>query len=539
MELINDKDLYYKTSKKNEELRIINAILTEVTRSYDSGKLFQSTLAMVLRHLHCAAGSIWTLNETGEELLLHTQKGYPTEYILKMGALRYKKGMGLVGTAWDAGRPAIAEELDREEMKKLGYRSGLALPLIYKHIIFGVMELLTKDPRTFSSEDVGFLTVVCSQLAIALDYQRSYRESMRKEIELACHLEEIKVMNEIGRLVLSTAEVESREFFEQLLYLVKRIIPCDKAFLYMVDRERKGFRILAGWGKEPHGKEVIPFEETSLTNVLETGMVLSRPDLTLEKGLLPFDKEILEKGFFSDISIPLSIGGKFVGALRMASFRIGGFTLNHLQVAEKFAEQLSVALSSLEAYKTTRDLFLSTTKALVSAIEEKDPFTKGHSERVSFLATELGKRLELDHKLLHEVMLAALLHDIGKIGIPDNVLNKPTLLSPREYDTIKEHPKKGAKILEPINPLRDILPLVLYHHEYYDGSGYPEGLKGGDIPLGARIIKICDAFDAMTSARPYRDARTVDFALEEIKRHAGEDFDPELSAHFMILVLKD
>jgi HD-GYP domain-containing protein (c-di-GMP phosphodiesterase class II) len=538
-ESIDYKDLYLKTRRRNEELRIINTILSEVARSYDLGKLFHSTLGMILRHFQLSAGSIWILNDAREELILHTHRGCPSEYILKMGHLHYKRGMGLVGIAWKTGRPAVAEDLDTEEMKRLGYRSGLAVPLVYKHAIFGVMELLFKERRSFSSEDIDFLKTVGSQLAVALDYQRSYKECMFKETELACRLEEIKVMNEISRLVLSTSEVEGMEFFKQLLHLVKRIIPCDMATLQLMDREKRGFRILASWGGESYGKELIPMEETSLAHVVETGMVHSRPDLALERRLLSFDKEMLEMGFSSDISIPLSIAGKSVGALRLASYRVGGFTLNHLQIAEKFSEQLSVALSSLEAYKNVKDLFLNVTKALVSTIEEKDPFTKGHSERVSFLATELGKKLDLDHKHIHEVMLAALLHDIGKIGIPDKILNKPSHLTQMEHEAIKEHAKKGAKILEPIHQLRDILPLVLYHHEYYDGCGYPEGLKGTDIPLGARIIKICDAFDAMTSARPYRDARTVEFALEEIKRHSGEHFDPELTITFLTLVLKD
>lgn len=538
----NYKELYHRFKKENEELRILNNVLTQVTRSYDLDKLFNYTLDAALKHLMLQAGGILIVEEEQEELVLHTYKGYPTEYALNIRSMRYRRKMGLAGLAWDSCGPIYCQDIENdprslrcEEMGRAGYKSGLVIPMIYKGKVLGVMELLSRESKEFTLQEIEFLSTLCSELAIAVDYQRTYRESMAMKMELTARLEEIKVMNEIDRLVLQGSDSSDNGFLEPLVHLFKRVIPCEKASIYLVDRDKEGFRLGEGWGLNGEGREFIPFRETSLTRTIETGMVDSRPDLTLEKELLPFDKKMLEAGLLSDVKAPLVSNGKVIGVLHLASFRAGGFTQNHLHLTEKLSAQVSVALSSLEAYKDTKAIFIGTTKALASAIEEKDPFTKGHSERVSRLAVEVGKGLELDNNTTNNLMLAALLHDIGKIGVPDKILNKPSHLTREEYNLVKEHTKKGAKILEPISQLKNIIPSVLYHHETFDGKGYPEGLRGRDIPLGARIIKVCDAYDAMTSARPYREAKPKEEAVSEIKKYSGRQFDPEVAQALLSL----
>lgn len=411
--------------------------------------------------------------------------------------------------------------------------------MIYKSTILGVLELLSRSRKRPTSQELDFLQNACSELAIAVDYQMSYRDSMAREMELAARIEEIKVMNEIDRLVLygsdsnGNGSSNGNGFLDHLTHIFRRVIPCDKACLYVVDWKRKGFISSADRDCSADHEELVPFAQTGLTRVVETGVVISRPDLTLEKRLLPFDRKILERGFYSDIRIPLVSKGRLMRVLSLASYRIGGFTLNHLQLAEKLSAQVSIALSNLEAYSNVKELFINTTKALSSALSEKDSFTKGHSERVSGLATSLGKELKLDHDRLNNLVLAALLHDIGKIGIPDNILNKPARLTDDEYFVVKEHPKKSVNIIEPIDHIGGIVDDVLHHHERYDGSGYPKGLRGKDIPIGARIIQLCDTYDAMTSPRPYRESMPPERALMEIKEFSGRQFDPELVKVFL------
>lgn len=176
--------------------------------------------------------------------------------------------------------------------------------------------------------------------------------------------------------------------------------------------------------------------------------------------------------------------------------------------------------------KELHELFLAAMESLASAIEAKSPWTRGHSERVAGYALKIGQSLGLTNGELEKLHIAALLHDIGKIGIYDNILDKPGKLTNAEYETIKQHPSKGADMIAPIRQLHDIIPWVRGHHERYDGTGYPDGLKGEDIPFQARILAVADTFDSMTAERPYRMTPGKAQAREEIKRYAGTQFDP-------------
>jgi putative nucleotidyltransferase with HDIG domain len=178
-------------------------------------------------------------------------------------------------------------------------------------------------------------------------------------------------------------------------------------------------------------------------------------------------------------------------------------------------------------------LFLSTVKSLVSAIDAKDEYTRHHSTRVTEFTLKIARAMGYSEKELGDLELAALLHDVGKIAVPENILNKPGRLTDQEFALIKEHPARGESILKPVLELKEIAKVVRAHHEHYDGTGYPDGLKGREIPLGARIMAVADAYDSITSERPYRKAASHRFAVKEIIRCSGTQFDPEVVEHFL------
>lgn len=175
-----------------------------------------------------------------------------------------------------------------------------------------------------------------------------------------------------------------------------------------------------------------------------------------------------------------------------------------------------------------RSLFINTIASLANAIDAKSPWTKGHSERVMHVSANIAKEMGLDEEMIERVRLGGLLHDIGKIGILEALLEKPEALSEDEFPPLRLHPEKGVAILAPIEQLRDVLPGILHHHERYDGMGYPNGLKGEAIPLPARIICVADSFDAMVADRPYKKGFTPAEALLELHRCAGAQFDPKV-----------
>lgn len=188
-----------------------------------------------------------------------------------------------------------------------------------------------------------------------------------------------------------------------------------------------------------------------------------------------------------------------------------------------------------EAYGVLKKTRLDSVKVLVEAIDAKDPYTCGHSDRVSKLSVEIATHLGFTEDQLEILEYGALLHDIGKIGIKDGILQKPGRLSPKEYQHIQEHPLIGVKIVEGVEFFRDKISVIRNHHERFDGSGYPDGLVGEDIPLRARIVSIADAFDAMTSLRPHRRAMSLEDALMEMGRGRGTQFDP----HFLEIFLEE
>ncbi|AKL97222.1 hypothetical protein CACET_c37940 [Clostridium aceticum] len=186
-----------------------------------------------------------------------------------------------------------------------------------------------------------------------------------------------------------------------------------------------------------------------------------------------------------------------------------------------------------------KEFYLKTIASLVAAIDAKDIYTQNHSSRVAKTTVMFSKTLGLAEDMIEKMHYGALLHDIGKIGIADAILNKPSFLTDDEFNLIKEHPLKGFRILEPMELETEVLNIIKYHHERYDGSGYPEGLQKQKIPLPARIVSIVDAWDAMTSNRAYRKSLTREQVLYELKRGKGSQFDPYLVEEFIALVEKN
>jgi response regulator RpfG family c-di-GMP phosphodiesterase len=191
-------------------------------------------------------------------------------------------------------------------------------------------------------------------------------------------------------------------------------------------------------------------------------------------------------------------------------------------------QELEVALTELAAAKKQSEQeFVLAIQSLAMALEAKDPYTAGHSERVARFAFLVGRRLGLEERELEDLRTVALLHDIGKIGLADSLLNKPGVLNQREFDTIRNHPTIGARILAPISRMAPYILATKHHHERYDGKGYPDGLAGDDLPLPVWIMAVSDAFDAMTSTRPYRKAQPRAFAVDQLRRGRGTQFHPQ------------
>ena len=234
------------------------------------------------------------------------------------------------------------------------------------------------------------------------------------------------------------------------------------------------------------------------------------------------------------IRVPVKVKAKTMGVLEAINRQEkGGFTKEDLSLLTSLADQVAIALDNSRVYQELEETFLQTADSLADTIEKRDPYTGGHTQRVTSYSLAIGKYLQLKPLERKRLKIASALHDIGKIGIEDHILKKPERLSPEEFDVIKRHSNMGAKIIEHIWQLREIVPGVKYHHEHVDGMGYPDGLRGEEIPVLAKIVAVADTYDAMTTDRPYRKAMDKGAAIEELKKCSGTQLDQGVVEAFL------
>ncbi|OLE50944.1 MAG: hypothetical protein AUG51_25560 [Acidobacteria bacterium 13_1_20CM_3_53_8] len=244
-------------------------------------------------------------------------------------------------------------------------------------------------------------------------------------------------------------------------------------------------------------------------------------------------------GFFFAKKLTEPVRALAAGAHRIA----GGDFSERIKITSRtelgeLGESFNQMTDQIEAYirdlqrsaNENRELFIGTVKSLAAAIDGKDPYTRGHSERVSRFSVAIAQRLDLRDEEVEKIRISALLHDVGKIGIDDNILKKPSALTEEEFEIMKKHPQKGYKIMSQIPAMKEFLPGMYMHHEMVNGEGYPQGLKGDEIPVMARIVAVADTFDAMTTDRPYQKAMKFEDAVNRIKSFVGTRYDEDVVA---------
>ena len=238
--------------------------------------------------------------------------------------------------------------------------------------------------------------------------------------------------------------------------------------------------------------------------------------------------------------VPIVSDDHLLGVL-LGGDKEDGSEINSIDVklCSALANSLAIFIENLMLYEDMQAMFMGTLHALTSAIDAKDSYTHGHSERVALMSRMLAAAAGLDAATVERVYIAGLIHDVGKIGVPEAVLCKPGKLTQEEFELVKMHPEIGARILRDIRQMNSLIPGVLYHHERWDGKGYPRGLAGENIPLFGRLICLADSFDAMSSSRTYRKGLPHEQVLAEIKRCAGTQFDPELAELFIRLDFRE
>ncbi|MFA5858723.1 MAG: HD domain-containing phosphohydrolase [Elusimicrobiota bacterium] len=321
-----------------------------------------------------------------------------------------------------------------------------------------------------------------------------------------------------------------------IMSIVSQVMDSEASSILLMDKDRGQlyFFAAAGAKKEALNKVYLEKGEGIAGWVAEHSESVVVQDVSKDKRFTA--KADKESGFVtkSILAVPMKIEDKLIGVAEAVNKKNGKeFTQDDIKLLSILTTNGALAVQKAQLFKDLNDLFLGSMRALSSAIDAKDPYTHGHSERVCDYALMIGDELGINNDEKTSLELAALLHDIGKIGVPERVLHKQGKLTEEEWVEMKKHPTIGADMLSSIKQLEKIIPGIRHHQERYDGQGYPSRLFGDTIPFYARIIAVADTFDAMTSNRPYRSKLPLTMAVKEIEMFRGSQFDPDCANAFI------
>lgn len=302
---------------------------------------------------------------------------------------------------------------------------------------------------------------------------------------------------------------------------------------FLIDKKDEALRIKFGQGIDQEVANNLTLKkEESISGLAWANNELLTSDLTNDSWFKRVNKERYLSGQF--VSVPVSLKKEPLGVLSISGRRNNSpFSQDEIAFLIHVSRISAIVLQNLELFSEVEKSYLDAMTTLAISLDERDSYTRKHSENVTNYSVAIAKEMNLSFGEIEIIRHAGLLHDIGKIGIRDEVLLKPGKLTPEEFEQIKSHPLKGEAIVKPLSFLKNATGLIRHHHERYDGKGYPDGLKSYDIELGARVMAVSDTFDAMTTDRPYRKALKLEEAVAELKRCSGTQFDPEIVGIFL------
>ena len=362
------------------------------------------------------------------------------------------------------------------------------------------------------------------------DYLTEIKELNRK---LSEKLAEMTILYETAKLTSSSLDLD--EMLTKAFNSAVKILNAETGSLMLFDSKGEVLTIKKSYGlnEEIIRKTIVKKGKTIVGLVAQSGKPLiihGRADISI-KGRKKYEK-------MNSICVPLKTRKGVIGVVNLNRKEDANpFTEDNSRLLFTMANDAASAIENATLYQNLHESYLSIIRALVSALELKDSYTRGHSESVTRYAVALAERLKLSPQEIESIEVAAVLHDIGKIGVQESILSKPGKLNDEEWGEMKQHPEFSYKILKEVNFPWDVKPIIYAHHERYDGKGYPAGLKGEKIPLGAKILAVADTFAAMTSDRAYRKGLSKEVAIEELKRVAGTQLDPELVKVFIEMLM--
>ncbi len=575
---IENARLFTEEQKKAHQLMLINSVSNHAITTSDPTEMLTRITAEMENHLPYDHIGVAILDYSTKELVVEAEAGKRREAVGRRIAL----GEALIGQVARTGQMGVVRVVGASAPQLVLPSSvaSVALPVVYGEQFLGVLYVESSEYCEFPEQDISLLRTLADLFAGALHNATTFQKAQEQAItdgltgvkthrylmealsaewkrstrsnrsfalvlmdldrfkfvnDYYGHLEGDVILQRVGHILEQNcrrSDVVARYGGDEFVILMPETA---------VDQARQLANKLRGWvASDPllrdknitasFGIAAFPVHGSTpqeLIQVADSSMYLSKHQggnsvSTAEQGdsndRKSWKKDVLEAYLGVTLKRLFSTGP---GAFEEIYRRLEQFT-------RSLTEQ-----SGEDSSQTLPPAVVETVTSLAFAIDAKDHYTQGHSQKVSAYAVMIAKALGLPHAEVEEIRLAGLLHDIGKVGIPEHILNKSGPLDACEWETMKTHPDLGAKILEPLKPMVRIRQMVRHHHEFYDATGYPDRLKGENIPRGARVIAIADAYDTITSERTYKKARTAEDGLAELERCAGHQFDPEIVRIFV------
>lgn len=510
---------------RNYELSTLQQIGRSLSSILDQEMVYETIVDNVINVLSGVKRcSLLLVDEKRNEFIFRVAKGLDPELIPESG--RIPIDSGIAAKVVQTGEAVLLNDIDEDEDPRVleetkVVRSSICSPIKIGGRVVGVLSLSNKiSGIAFTETDLRLVEGVAVEAALAIKNARLWQDLKRKVLEL-------NTLHEVGKNLSLVLDIN--KLLELVLDLTARVLGGVKtSSVILYDEETQSLQVMLYKGNKSL-EQLQPIKSGDGI----AGKVFARGEPII---INDFSSTEPSKGFTgrSSICVPLKVKEKTIGVLSVSDKQSGEpFDNSDLDMMVTLASQISVSLYNAQLYEDLEASYLSAVRALANSIDAKDAYTRGHSERVARYSMEIGRVMGLTTDEIKNLHIGALLHDIGKIGIAEAIINKVSRLTDDEYQEIKTHPSRGASIIEPAKFLKEKVPLIKFHHERYDGKGYPDGLKGEEIPLMARIVCCADSFDAMTSKRAYRDIMPLEEARNEMIRCSGTQFDPRVVNAFL------
>ena len=513
------------------------SLLLELGQAFHSTLEFDPLLVSILQHLleaaQSEAASIWLLDEQqgalrcshavgpGTEAL--TGAHLPAHVVLAPGRLANAPAIRI-------DRVSASPEAERylHPALRSRARNAIVAPLVARGDWLGTLTVSNKlGANRFSDDDVMLIGALAGHAAVALQNAELFERQQRAAARQA-------LLEQIGRHLQSILDIDT--LIPLILHEVNKAIQAEAQSLWMVNQDTGMLecRFATGPGAAAIKQVTVPMGQGLVGTSVAQQQAIIIPDAQRDPRTFRAADEQTGYVTRSLMCVPLVLHGQAFGAIEAMNKRDGLlFGADDLDLLRSIAHSAGLAIENARLFAELSASYDSTLEALAAALDLRDRQTEGHSRRVVAYTARLAKALGLAEPNIREICRGALIHDIGKIGVPDAVLLKPTALSPDERRVIERHPIEGYAMLKDIPYLSEEVEIVLAHQERWDGTGYPNGLQSDAIPLGARLFAVADTFDALTSNRPYRPAQTMAAARAVIAAEAGRQFDPAVVAAFL------